>query len=594
MSHTLGQLFGEGVRRSKGGEARTYNLFAARLIVELVKNLLGPRGLEKMLIDILGEVTLTKHGATVLRKIDIDHPAAKVLIESSNAVDNEVGDGTISVVILAGALIAKAEELLQLGIAPNIISDGYLTGLELSLQTLNSISRLFDNNDREAMYKIASTCLASKSISYWQVNGEDCYYNDNYNSPNDNNININQDNTIAKLVVDAIYTIADFSNKRAELDDIKIEEKSGNISSTQLVAGIVIDKTIDNGAMPRSVKNAKILLINEDLESKRTKADAEIHITLPRHIQSYIDNERKMIISKLRNIIRSGANIVISQRGISPLAQSYFSKFGIVSIRRVKENDMQWIEKATGAKITKDLNKVSDRYLGYAQLVSENTVGDDKMVFIEGCKEPRSVTILLRANSKKTLDEFHRSVLRALLVLKDFIVKPYVVAGGGSTEAIIANKIRKKAQSIRGRQQIVIQKFAEAVEDIPLTIAMNAGMNVLDTLTEIRSKQQDQHAEQHENKIQRWYGIDAIERKVSDMFVQGIIEPSIIKGQILKTAVEVTNLLIRVDDVLMAKPAMQTHTHADGITHSHSGGDKKHDHYFDKLGKKQRPMHHYY
>jgi archaeal chaperonin len=601
MRHNPGQLFGEGVKRSKGGEARRYNLFAARLIVEIVKNLLGPRGLEKMFIDILGEVTLTKHGATILRKIDVDHPAAKVLIESSNAVDNEVGDGSISVVVLAGALIEKAEELLQLDIAPHIIANGYLTALELSLDILNSISRPFDNNDIEAMYKIAYTCLQSKSIFYWGVSQDDNHNNNDfdgstvtYNNNNNNNNTNAKHNSITKLVVDAICTIADFPNKRVDLDDIKIEEKAGNMSSTQLVRGIVIDKTIDSAAMPRSISNAKILLINEDLEGKRTKTDAEIRITLPSHIQSYLNNERRIILSKVENIIRSGANIVVSQNGISPLAQSYFSKSGIISIRRVKENDMQWIEKATGAKITRDLDRIANQYFGYAQQVSEKTVGDERMVFIEGCKDPRSVTILLRTNSKKALDEFHRSVLRALLVLKDFIVMPCVVAGGGSIEAIIADRIRKKANLITGRQQIVIQKFADALEDIPLTIARNAGMNVLDTLTEIRSKQRQQYEHHYKDKIQRWYGIDAIEGKVSDMFSQGILEPSIVKDQVLKTAVEVTNLLVRVDDVLMVKPAMQTHTHGGGVTHSHSGGDKKHDHYFDKLGRKQRPKHHYY
>ena len=581
----LEQLLGEGVKRSKGGQARRYNLLAARLIADLVKNLLGPRGLEKMFIDILGEVTVTKDGATILRKIDVEHPAAKVLIESSNAVDNEVGDGTTSVVVLAGALIERAEELLDLGIAPSIIIDGYQVGLELSLETLQCIAQTFKNSDRQVMDKIANTCLRSKAISYWAVNC-DCGC--------DNGSNDGEEDVFAKLVVDAICIIADFANNQVEVDNIKIEEKSGNLSETQLVKGVVIDKTIDNYAMPRMVENARILLINEDLEGKRTKTDAEVRITSPAQIQSYLNEEAFIIRLRVQNIINTGANVVISQKGIGLFAQHHLAKAGILSIRRVKENDIQWIEKATGGKITHDLGKISGENLGYAQKVYEKLVGGDKMVFVEGCKNPKSVTLLLRANSKRAIDEFHRSVLDAISILKDFIMKPTTVAGGGSVEAIIANYIRRKAISISGRQQIVVQKFADALEEIPLTIARNAGMNVTNTLTKLRSKYSSPINISYIRNTNGWYGIDAIERKVDDMLCKDIIEPSVVKEQIIKTATEVTILLMRVDDVLMAKPVMSTHTHADGTQHSHSGGDKKHDHYFDKLGKQQRPMHHYY
>ena len=580
----LEQLLGEGVKRSKGDQARRYNLLAARLIVDLVKNLLGPRGLEKMFIDILGEVTVTKDGATILRKIDVEHPAAKVLIESSNAVDNEVGDGTTSVAVLAGALIEKAEELLDLGIAPSIIIDGYQVGLELSLETLQCIAQTFTNSDRQVMDKIANTCLRSKGISYWGVNSDGGY---------DNGSNDGEENLFAKLVVDAVYTITDFANNQVEVDNIKIEEKSGNILDTQLVKGVLIDKTIDNYAMPRMVENAKILLISEDLEGKRTKMDAEISISSPDQIQSYLNEENSIVRSKVQNIIDTGANVVISQKGIGLYAQHHLAKAGLISIRRVKENDIRWIEKATGGRITRDLGTIPGETLGYAEKVYEKLVGDDKMVFVEGCKNPKSVTLLLRANSKRALDEFHRSVLDAIYILKDFIMKPTIVAGGGSVEAIIANYIRRNAISISGRQQIVVQKFADALEEIPLTIARNAGMNVTNTLTKLRSKYSSINISNNRNNIV-WYGIDAIERKVDDMFSRSIIEPSVVKEQIIKTTTEVTNLLMRVDDVFMAKPAMSTHTHTDGTQHSHPGGDKKHDHYFDKLGKQQRPMHHYY
>ena len=560
-------LFGEDVRSSEGEQTRKYNLLAARLIADLIKSSLGPRGLEKMYIDLLGEVTLTKDGATILRKIDVEHPAAKILIEASNAVDNEVGDGTISVVVLAGSLLEKASELLDMGISPAIIEEGYLKGLEISLKTLKIISKSSKNTDREIMENLARTCLRSKAISFFT----------------------NDENIVAKLVVDAFYTIADFTNNHVEIDDIKIEEKPGNTSNIQLVKGVVIDKTIDNSGMPRIINNAKILLINEELDDKRTKTDAEICITSPGQIQLYFEKESNIIKSKVQNIINSEANVVISQKGISLLAQHYLARAGIISVRRVKENDLFWLEKATGASITNDLNNISDKHLGYADKVYEKFIGDDKMVFVEGCKNPKSVTLLLRANSKRLLDEYHRSVLDAISVLKDFFIKPSIVAGGGSTEAIIASRIRKIANSISGREQFAVQKFADALEEIPLTIARNAGMNAVDTITQLRSKCS---TSTNGNKL-HWYGIDAIERKIKEMFSQNVIEPTLVKEQIIKTAVEATNQLIHVDHVLMAKPTMHTHTHADGTTHSHADGNKKHDH-FDKLGKMQRPSHHYY
>jgi archaeal chaperonin len=567
------QILSEGAKRTQGDQARRYNFLAARLIADLIKNSFGPRGLEKIFIDILGEVTLTKDGATLLRKIDVEHPAAKVIIEASNAVDNEVGDGTISVVILAGALIEKAEELLDLNISPSIIVDGYLEGLEASLRILDQISKTIKkkkNSDITMMKALVNTCLESKAISYI----------------------VPKRDIITKSLVDAVCTVADFSNRRIEINDIKIEEKIGNTSDMQLIKGVVLDKTIDNSAMARAVNDAKLLLINEDLERKRTKAEVEIQINSANQMSSYFDNESLAIRLKVQNIINSGANVVISQRGIGVLAQYYLSNAGIISVRRVKENDLLWIEKATGAKTINDLNNISKSDLGYAGIVSEKLVGEDKMVFIEECKNPKSVTLLLRANSKRLLDEYHRSILDAISVLSDFIAKPTVVAGGGSVEAIIAAKVRRNAGMVGSRKQIVLQKFSDALEEIPLTIARNAGMNEIDTLTQLRLKNSDNVS--HKGNVFNWYGVNPLDRKVEEMMCQKIIEPSLVKEQVIKTAVEVTNLLVRVDDVLMAKPTMQTHTHDDGTRHSHAGGDKKHDHYFDKLGKKQRPIHHYY
>ncbi len=578
-----GRLFSDGTRRSKGDQARRYNLLAARLIAELIKNSLGPRGLEKMFVDVMGEVTVTKNGATLLRKIDVEHPAAKVIIEASNAVDNEVGDGTTSVVVLAGALVQKAEELLEMGIAPSTIADGYLEGLDIALEALSDISKEYDNTDRQIMQRIARTCLASKALGY--------------------------DDKVAGFAVDAVCSIANFDSNSIDIDDIKIEEKEGSILDAQLVKGVVIDKTIDSSAMPRAVENAKIMLINDELEGKRTRTDAEIRITSPDQIKSYADAEALMIKSKVQHIIDSGANVVFSRKGINTLAQHLLTRAGVISVRRVKENDLVWLAKATGATISEKLDHdhhdhhdhhehghhhQDDHYhhgdidikLGYAQRVYEKQVADDKIVFVEGCKNPKAVTLLLRANSKRMLEECHRSALNAISVLRDFVVKPSVIAGGGAAEVAIARIVREKASLISGREQIVVQKFADALEEIPLTIARNAGMDVIDSLVQLRS--------QHSNGNASSYGVDAIERKVQEM-LPSVIEPAVVKEQVIKTAVEVTNLLVRVDDVLMAKPTMYTHAHANGTKHSHAGGDKEHQHdHFDRLGKQQRPTHHYY
>src|SRR5215467_5431718 len=566
------QIFGPGVRRTKGEQSRRYNLLAARLIAELVKNFLGPRGMEKMFIDVLGEVTVTKDGATFLRKIDVEHPAAKILIEASNAVDNEVGDGTTSAVVLAGALVEKAEELLDMGIAPSTIIDGYLRGLQICLEGLQKLAKRFRNCDKKVIAALAVTCLRSKLISHISF----------------------EEKMIAKLLADAICTVADFANSRIEVNDIKIEEKIGNTMDTILVNGVVLDKTIDNSAMPLAVANAKVLLIDEGLEGKRTRIDAEITIDSPHQMQSFLDKEQTITTSKVLSIIKSGANVVISQKGINALAQNQLSKAGIVSIKRVKENDMLWLKKATNATVIRDLSSgfIPTQYLGYADKVYEKFVGDDKMVFVEGCKNPKSVTILLRATSKRLLDEYHRSVLDVLSVIRNFIVRPYIVGGGGSSEMLLARIVRKKANSISSREQMVLQKFAAALEEIPLTIARNAGMNTMDALAQLRTKLKYHHPSN--NSRTYWFGIDAINRKVVEIYSQHVIEPSLVKEQIIKSAVEVTTLLIRVDDVLMAKPASNIHTHADGTSHSHAGGSEKHDHYFDKLGKRQRPAHHFY
>ena len=576
------QLFGNGVKRTYGTQAMRYNLLAARLIADLVKGFLGPRGLEKMFIDILGELTVTKDGATFLRKIDVEHPAAKVIIEASNAVDNAVGDGTTSVVVLAGALVEKAEDLLEMGISPALISDGYHNALKMAISIIRKVAKESTNYDRKIMKYLVNTCLSSKAVSHFT-----------------------EEMKIPSLVVDGICRVADFSKSYLDVDDIKIEEKIGISSDMQLVLGTVIDKTIDESSMPRIIENAQILLLDNDIQDERTKTDAEIRISDPTEVTLFLDSKTRNLVQKIQFVIKSGANVIFSRGGIDPLALNHFAKNRILTVRRVKENDLLWLAKATGAKVVRDLDTISSTDIGYAAEVYEKIVGDDKMVFVDGCSNPKSITFLLRASSKKILDEFHRTVLDSIYVLRNFIMEPKIVPGGGAIEAFIAQLIKDRSYLFSGKEQIVIQKFAEALEEIPLTIAKNAGMNTMDIGTHLREKVYAQSLLNDSKKSRRdyrynnshdWYGINAIERKIDNMMNLHVMEPLMVKEQVLITATEVVILLMRVDDVLMKKPVEihgHTHTHIDGTTHSHKGGNKPHDH-FDRLGKQQRPMHHYY
>src|SRR6058998_2151486 len=526
------QLFGNGVKRTYGTQAMRYNLLAARLIADLVKGFLGPRGLEKMFIDILGELTVTKDGATFLRKIDVEHPAAKVIIEASNAVDNAVGDCTTSVVVIAGALVEKAEDLLEMGISPALISDGYHNALKMAISIIRKVARESTNYDRKIMKYLVNTCLSSKAVSHFA-----------------------EEMKIPSLVVDGICRVADFSKSYLDVDDIKIEEKIGISSDMQLVLGTVIDKTIDESSMPRIIENAQILLLDNDIQDERTKTDAEIRISDPTEVTHFLDSKTRNLVQKIQCVIKSGANVIFSRGGIDPLVLNHFAKNRILTVRRVKENDLLWLAKATGAKVVRDLDTISSTDIGYAAEVYEKIVGDDKMVFVDGCSNPKSITFLLRASSKKILDEFHRTVLHSIYVLRNFIMEPKIVPGGGAIEAFIAQLIKDRSYLISGKEQIVIQKFAEALEEIPLTIAKNAGMNTMDTGIRLREKVYTQSL-LNDSKIWKrgyqynnshdWYGINAIERKIDNMMNLHVMEPLMVKEQILITATEVIILLMRV------------------------------------------------
>ena len=562
-------ILADDITNAGRNETLIGNLLAASMLSDAIKTSFGPCGLEKMYIDIMGESIITKDGGTFLRKIDVEHPSAKVVIDGANTVDNSVGDGTKSSVILVGSLAKNAIELIKLGISPAVIITGYQRATELSLETLNEISET-RNLEKGIFFDLVRTALSSKSMSSLVDDSEN----------------------LSKIIVDAVCSICDLKTNYIEVDDIKIEEKLGSASDTKLVKGVIIDKTIDNSLMPRQISNAKIILINEELDAVRTKTESEIIITSPEQMSSFLEAEKTEVLRKVKKIAESGANVVFSRKGISDMAQTYFARNGIISLRRVKENDLFWLEKATGAKICQTIEKISPNEIGTANHVYEKEIGDDKMVFVEGCKKPKSVTILIRAHSKKYLDEFHRTILDGIYVLRDFIQNPKIVGGGGAFEAIVANKIRKVMTSVDGKEQLAMAKFADSLEQIPLTLATNAGMDYLSTLSALRSKISSSN-----NGRCEWYGIDTNQRKITETFSKKIFEPKILKEQVIKTTNDVISILLGIDDIFMKTPEMFTHTHANGPTHTHKGGSLKHEHHnerLDRLGKEQRGPHHYY
>ena len=557
-------LLNDDISRVGTNEAQMYNLLSGTLVADLVKTCLGPRGMSKMYIDILGEDTLTKHGGAFLRKVDVDHPAAKSVIEAVNTVDTHVGDGTSSAAILIGSLLGNAKELLNLGIPTATIVRGYEIGLDLALDSLDEIKIKQNNDNLEKMRELLITCITGKTIFDLQ---ED-------------------QGKIVDMIIEATLDVADLKNNHFAIDDIKIEEKIGNVTEIQLIKGTLIDKTIDSSAMPKCINDAKILLINEPLETMKTRYESEIEITSPKQMSQFLVQENNDLDHLVQNIVNSGANVVISRKGVNDFVQESLAKKGIISMRRVKYNDLWWLEKAVNAKTCESIEKISPHELGFARKIYEKTVGGDPMVFVEG-KSPKSVTILLRANSKQYLDELHRNILNAFHVLQNFIESPFVVCGAGSVEGLLSQKIKKQSGTIDGKEQIVVEKFADSILEIPLTLARNVGMDVLDTKTCLQAKFANSNG-----KI-KWYGINSETRNISDMSLSKIIETVAVKQQIFKTAVEATNLIVNVNDVFMKNIIDNTHCHVDGVVHAHHDPGKNHNH-FEQEGLEQRQMHQYY
>jgi len=509
----------EGATQTKGRDAQKNNITAAKLIAEVVASSLGPRGMDKMLVDSLGDVTITNDGATILKEIDVQHPAAKMMVEISKATDNEVGDGTTSVVVLAGALIEKAEELISKDVHPTIIVDGYRKSAIKAIEILSNLAQKIDGGDKSQLVRIARTSMQTKLVS-------------------------KESNEIAEIVVNAAIQVSEkFDSKyKVDIEDVKVEKKAGgSLRDTKLIKGIVLDKEVVHGGMPKRVEKAKIALINSALEIEKTEFDAKINISSPDQMKMFLEEENKMLMTMVDKINKSGANVVICQKGIDDIAQHYMAKANILAVRRVKESDMTKLSRATGARIVSNLDDLSSKDLGLADLVEERKVETDKWVFVEGCRHPKSVTILIRGGSQRVVDEAERSIHDALMVTKDVLERPAIVAGGGSPESYTAGKLREWSNSLSGREQLAAEKFAESLEVIPLRLAENAGMDPIDTLTELRSKQL---------KGSKWSGIDVRNGKVTDMSKLDIVEPLSVKEQIIKSATEVASMILRIDDVI--------------------------------------------
>jgi thermosome len=509
----------EGASQTKGRDAQKNNIAAAKLISEVVKSSLGPRGMDKMLVDGLGDVTITNDGATILKEIDVQHPAAKMMVEISKATDNEVGDGTSSVVVLAGALIEKAEELITKDVHPTIIVDGYRKSAQNSIEIFNQLDQKIDGGNKSELIKVAKTSMQTKLVS-------------------------KESNELSEIVVNAALQVSESNDSGylVDIDDVKVEKKAGgSLRDTKLIKGIVLDKEVVHGGMPKRIEKAKIALVNSALEIEKTEFDAKINISSPDQMKMFLEEENKMLKNMVDKIISSGANVIICQKGIDDVAQHYLAKSNILAVRRVKESDMTKLARATGARTVNNLEDLNSKDLGSADLVEERKVETDKWVFIEGCKHPKAVTILIRGGSQRVVDEAERSIHDALMVTKDVMEKPFIVAGGGSPESFVAGKLRDWSSTLSGREQLAADKFAESLEVIPLALAENAGMDPIDTLTELRSKQA---------KGSKWSGIDARSGKIVDMSKLDIVEPLIVKEQIIKSATEVASMILRIDDVI--------------------------------------------
>ena len=512
----------EGTSRKRGKEAQTNNIMAAKVIAEVLRTTLGPRGMDKMLIDGLGDITITNDGAAILDEIDVQHPAAKMMVEVAKTQDDMVGDGTTTSVILAGELLRKAEELLTQNIHPTIIVQGYRKAVDEAIKALAKLAIKVDVDDRETLKKVSMTSMGSKAVGDARSH-------------------------LSDITIDAVKLIAEKRGDKtlADIDNIQRVKKEGkSLHDTQLIKGIIIDKEIVHAGMPKRVEKAKIALLDSPLEVEKTEFSAEIRIRDPTQMQAFLDKESTMLKDMVAKVKKSGATVLFCQKGIDDMAQHFLAKQGVIAARRVKQSDMEKLARATGGKVITKLDDLTKEDLGEAGLVEERKVGDDKMIFVEKCKEPRSVAILIRAGLERMVDEADRAMNDALSVVADVVEENTIVAGGGATEAEIAKALRGFATKVGGREQLAIEAFADSLEVVPKTLAENAGLESIDILVGLRAA--------HEKKNGHLMGVDVFKGKIVNSYKNGVVEPLKVKEQAMKSAGEVASMILRIDDVIAA------------------------------------------
>ncbi|HUT80155.1 MAG TPA: thermosome subunit alpha [Candidatus Bathyarchaeia archaeon] len=515
-------LLREGTERTTGKDARSNNIAAAKIIAEAIRSALGPKGLDKMLVDSFGDVVITNDGATILKEMEIQHPAAKFVVELAKVQDDEVGDGTTTVVIIAGELLKQAEELLSQDVHASIIVEGYRKATEKALEALDKLAIKVDVNDREMLKQGVQTSMSSKVISGYS-------------------------DLLSELVIDAALsvTVEEKGKKICDIDNVKIEKKKGeSISETTLIKGIILDKSVVHSGMPKKIGDAKILLLDTAIEVTKTEFDAKINITSPDQMKSFLDQEQTMIEDMVKKVIASGANVILSQKGIDDLAQHFLAKKGILVVRRIKKSDLEKLAMATGASIVTRIDGIEASDLGFAKIVEERKIGDDDFVFIEGCANPKSVSILIRGGSDLIVDEAERSIHDALCVIRNIIQDNLVVPGGGAPQIYMSRKLRVYANTLAGREQLAVEKFAEALEIIPRTLAENAGLDPIDVLVALRAE----HDKGHDNA-----GVDLMTGKPTDMVKQKVFEPISVARQAISSASEAAQMILRIDDIIASR-----------------------------------------
>jgi thermosome len=513
----------EGTTRNRGKEAQRNNIMAARVIGEVLKTTLGPRGMDKMLIDSLGDITITNDGAAIPKEIDVEHPAAKMMVEIAKTQDDMVGDGTTTAVVLASELLKKAEELLDQNIHPTILVAGYRKATQKAIEIIEKNAVPIDVEDRKMMMKVALTSMGSKAVGGAKEH-------------------------FAEMAIDAVKQIAEKRGDKmiADIDNIQLVKKTGkSLLESQLISGIIVDKEVIHPGMPKKKENAKIALLDLALEIEKTEMSAEIRIRDPNQMKGFLDQEDSMLKNMVTKLKASGANVVFCQKGVDDMVQHYLSQEGIMAARRIKESDMEKLARATGGRVTSNLDDLKAQDLGFAGLVEERKIGEDKMIFVEKCKDPHSVAILIRAGLERMVDEAERAITDALSVVSDVTENNKIVAGGGAIEIEIAKELRKYANKVGGREQLAIEAFADAMEIIPRALTENAGFEPIDVLIELRTA--------HDKEDGKYKGLNVFTGKVQNSLENGVVEPLVVKTQAIKSAVESASMILRIDDVITSK-----------------------------------------